>query len=327
MVLSVILKGKAENMEKREWRYSGTIEERTSIREQVHDVLARKVAEEAMVLLKNESLLPLPLDVPMALFGSGAKKTVKGGIGSGDVNNRKTISVYQGLLEAGAMITSEAWLCDYEKRYEQAREEWKKLVLEETKRVENPFDAYSNHPFCFPEGRAVTEQDIAGAGVAVYVLSRISGEGSDRRKERGDYELSRREQEDLLFLNEKKIPVVLLLNTGGPVELDEAALIDGASPERTFFSIIFPLLKPITMTNIVFVALSIWNDYILASTLLSLKEVKTLPLMTYAFLTTKSADYAPMMAGLVLTMLPVMILYLFGQRYIIEGIVAGSVKG
>ena len=86
--------------------------------------------------------------------------------------------------------------------------------------------------------------------------------------------------------------------TGVPVELDEAA-----------------------------VALSIWNDYILASTLLSMKEVKTLPLMTYAFLTTKSADYAPMMAGLVLTMLPVMILYLFGQRYIIEGIVAGSVKG
>ena len=83
MVLSVILKGNAENMGKREWRYSGTIEERTSIREQVHDVLARKVAEEAMVLLKNESLLPLPLDVPMALFGSGAKKTVKGGIGSG----------------------------------------------------------------------------------------------------------------------------------------------------------------------------------------------------------------------------------------------------
>ena len=115
--------------------------------------------------------------------------------------------------------------------------------------------------------------------------------------------------------------------TGVPVELDEAALIDGASPERTFFSIIFPLLKPITMTNVVFVALSIWNDYILASTLLSMKEVKTLPLMTYAFLTTKSADYAPMMAGLVLTMLPVMILYLFGQRYIIEGIVAGSVKG
>ena len=54
---------------------------------------------------------------------------------------------------------------------------------------------------------------------------------------------------------------------------------------------------------------------------------KTLPLMTYAFLASHSADYAPMMAGLVLTMLPVLILYAVGQRYIIEGIVAGSVKG
>lgn len=114
---------------------------------------------------------------------------------------------------------------------------------------------------------------------------------------------------------------------GIPEELDEAALIDGATPERTFFNIIFPLLKPITITCVVFTALSIWNDYILASTFLSLKEVKTLPLMTYAFLATHSADYAPMMAGLVLTMLPVLLLYLAGQRYIIEGIVAGSVKG
>lgn len=114
---------------------------------------------------------------------------------------------------------------------------------------------------------------------------------------------------------------------GIPEELDEAALIDGASSEKTFFSIIYPLLKPITITCVVFTALSIWNDYILASTFLSVKEVKTLPLMTYSFLTTHSADYAPMMAGLVLMMLPVLILYLIGQKYIIEGIVAGSVKG
>lgn len=115
--------------------------------------------------------------------------------------------------------------------------------------------------------------------------------------------------------------------SGIPVELDEAALIDGASTERTFFTIILPLLKPITITCVIFTALSIWNDYILASTFLSLKEVKTLPLMTYAFLGNHSADYAPMMAGLVLTMLPVLILYLVGQKYVIEGIVAGSVKG
>lgn len=112
-----------------------------------------------------------------------------------------------------------------------------------------------------------------------------------------------------------------------PEELDEAALIDGASQEKTFFRIILPLLKPIIITCTVFTALSIWNDYILSSTFLSLKEVKTLPLMTYAFLANHSADYSPMMAGLVLTMLPVLALYLVGQKYIIEGIVAGSVKG
>lgn len=114
---------------------------------------------------------------------------------------------------------------------------------------------------------------------------------------------------------------------GIPKDLDEAAMIDGASMERTFFNIIFPLLKPIIITSIVFTALSIWNDYILASTFLSVKEVKTLPLMTYSFLATRSADYAPMMAGLVLMMLPVLILYMVGQKYIIGGIVAGSVKG
>lgn len=114
---------------------------------------------------------------------------------------------------------------------------------------------------------------------------------------------------------------------GIPEELDEAALIDGASPEKTFYTIIYPLLKPITITCVVFTALSVWNDYILASTFLSVKEVKTLPLMTYAFLTNHSADYAPMMAGLVLTLIPVLLLYFVGQKYIIEGIVAGSVKG
>lgn len=114
---------------------------------------------------------------------------------------------------------------------------------------------------------------------------------------------------------------------GIPKELDEAAMIDGASYEKTFFQIVFPLLKPIIITCVVFTALSIWNDYILASTFLSLKEVKTLPLMTYSFLATRTADYAPMMAGLTLMMMPVLLLYAFGQKYIIGGIVAGSVKG
>ncbi|MDO4338870.1 MAG: glycoside hydrolase family 3 C-terminal domain-containing protein [Eubacteriales bacterium] len=201
--------------------HSGTTEYAPSERETAHSRLAREMAAEGMVLLKNEGLLPLEASARIALFGCGAEKTVKGGIGSGDVNNRQNISIYEGLKEAGVPITSEGWIGDYHRRYEAARDEWKKKVLDDAKKVENPFDAYSANPFVLPEGRMIREEDIKGAEAAVYVISRISGEGKDRRRVEGDYYLSRREKEDILYLNGKKIPTVLILNAGGPVELTD----------------------------------------------------------------------------------------------------------
>ena len=118
------------------------------------------------------------------------------------------------MKEAGVTITSEDWLEDYEERYKNARNVWKEKILEDAKHVDNPFDAYASNPFILPEGRAVEAKDIADAKAAVYVLSRISGEGKDRRRVKGDYYLSEREAADLFFLNEKKIPVILLLNAG-----------------------------------------------------------------------------------------------------------------
>ena len=127
------------------------------------------------------------------------------------------------------------------------------------------------------------------------------------------------------------IPFSVFLYTGFmktiPRELDEAALIDGCGMVRTFFYIIFPLLKSILITGAVFVVLGVWNDYLMSSLFLSKEPVKTLPLSIYTFLNVHSADYAPMMAGLIMSLLPVLIFYLIGQKYIIEGIVAGSVKG
>lgn len=201
--------------------YSGTMSSRSSERELLHGRLARRLAAEGMVLLKNEGLLPLCANMSMALFGNGASKTVKGGIGSGDVNNRENISIYQGLKEAGVSLVSEGWLRDYDDRYRKAREEWKKRVLEEAKHVENPFDAYAADPFMLPEGRKITEEDIEGAEVVIYVLSRISGEGKDRRRARGDYYLSQKEQDELTYLNQQKVPIVLILNAGGPIELTD----------------------------------------------------------------------------------------------------------
>lgn len=205
----------------KKWIYSGTREEQPSERELMHGKLARKAASEGIVLLKNEGILPLKKDTAAALLGYGAEKTVKGGIGSGDVNNRKNISIYQGLKEAGVKIVSEDWISDYHNRYEQAREAWKEKVLEEAKKVDNPFDAYAENPFAMPLGRKVAEEDICEADVVIYVISRISGEGKDRRKVKGDYYLSEREEEDLRYLAEMNKPVILILNAGGPVELTD----------------------------------------------------------------------------------------------------------
>lgn len=114
---------------------------------------------------------------------------------------------------------------------------------------------------------------------------------------------------------------------GIPEELDEAARIDGCGFAYTFFKIILPLLKPIIITVTVFVAMGVWNDYLMSSLFLTRQEAKTLALAIKTFLTNHSAEYAPMMAGLLLSIIPVLVFYLVGQKYIIEGVVAGSVKG
>ena len=101
--------------------YSGSLQAAPSPREKRHAALARKAAAAGIVLLRNDGVLPLAPDKPVALFGAGAGHTVKGGIGSGDVNNRANVSLYEGLQEAGVALTSEDWITDYEHRYTAAR--------------------------------------------------------------------------------------------------------------------------------------------------------------------------------------------------------------
>lgn len=201
--------------------YSGSLQAAPSPRETAHAALARKAAAAGIVLLRNDGVLPLPPDKPVALFGAGAGYTVKGGIGSGDVNNRANVSLYEGLQEAGVVLTSEDWITDYEHRYTAARLSWKEKVLADAKTVDNPFDAYAANPFVLPQGRPVALQDLIEATAAIYVISRISGEGKDRTPTAGDYLLSERETADLRTLNEAGLPLVLVLNAGGPVELTD----------------------------------------------------------------------------------------------------------
>lgn len=111
-----------------------------------------------------------------------------------------------------------------------------------------------------------------------------------------------------------------------PISLEEAAYLDGASKIKTFFQVVFPLLKPTTATLVILNVLAFWNDYLLPSLVLGKKDLYTLPLSTYAFYGTYSADYGVIMAALVLTVAPILILYLLLQKQIIDGVVAGAVK-
>lgn len=114
---------------------------------------------------------------------------------------------------------------------------------------------------------------------------------------------------------------------GIPRELEEAAWIDGCSPEGTFFRIIFPLLKPVQMTILILNGIWIWNDYLLSSLMLGLNgKIKTLPVAVSAFVGSYVKQWDLILSAAFLAMIPIIILFLFAQKQIIKGIVDGAIK-
>ena len=111
-----------------------------------------------------------------------------------------------------------------------------------------------------------------------------------------------------------------------PIALEEAALIDGAGVFKIYSRIVLPLLKPILATNMILQTLGLWNDYLLPSLVLGKEALQTLPIRIRTFNGTFTSDYGLMMAALVMCLAPIMILFLFMQKYIVGGIVSGAVK-
>lgn len=116
------------------------------------------------------------------------------------------------------------------------------------------------------------------------------------------------------------------IHTNVPIALEEAATIDGCTRWQTYWQIVFPLLKPTIATVAIIDAMAFWNDYLLPSLVLGRKELYTIPIATQVFYGTYSTDIGLVMAALLLAMLPILILYLFLQRYIVEGVTSGAVK-
>lgn len=192
--------------------------------EKEHFAKLRKLAPECTVLLKKNGDFPLSAAGPVALYGSGARRTVKGGTGSGDVNSRFFATVEWGLEKAGFTITSKSWLDGYDA----VREEAHKQFIADIKRK-----AKESHQMAILVGMGAVmpepayELPIDAAGdTAVYVLARNSGEGNDRRPEAGDIRLTETEIRDILTCNRKYGRFMLVLNVGGVVDLSPVAEVE-----------------------------------------------------------------------------------------------------
>lgn len=192
-----------------------------SRREEENLRLAYETAGESMVLLENDGTLPLRAK-KVALYGSGVSMTVKGGTGSGEVNERHAVTILEGMRNRGFEITSEDWLRDFEITFEEEKRRHKQEKRKQislfrlSKIMELIFDN-----FRIPDGRPINEEDVtkSDTDTCVYVVSRQAGEGGDRKVEEGGYLLTAVEKENIRFCAQHYEYFVLAVNSGAPIDL------------------------------------------------------------------------------------------------------------
>ena len=113
-----------------------------------------------------------------------------------------------------------------------------------------------------------------------------------------------------------------------PIEIEESAMIDGCNPIQLFFRIVFPILKPTMISTAILETMWVWNDYLLPTLVLDIKKYRTIPMAIQYFRGGYGrVELAPMMACIIIAIVPIIILYVACQKYIIEGVIAGAVKG
>ncbi len=220
------------NRKRKKTKLTGTISRDVQPYEVAHRKVAKAAAEEGFVLLKNDhQVLPVAKGSKLALYGAGASNPIKGGTGSGDVNEREVVSIYDGLKQAGYEITTEDWIENFRKQYEQSRLDWRQKIWDEADKTADDsmsfFNAYASMQYAMPAGDIPEKTD---AQTAVYVISRIAGEAADRFDKESDYYLNQKEEEILKTICTLYKEVILLINSGGIIDLsflDSYANISG----------------------------------------------------------------------------------------------------
>lgn len=195
------------------------MESEISQRELENRELAKQAAEEAIVLLQNKNdILPLK-NKTVALYGSGAFATVKGGTGSGDVNQRNVVNILDGLEQHEFEITTKSWLARLKRYYQSERNQYQDKLKDDPMALLAPAFKFKD-----PE---IAEFEDAPTGI--YVISRSSGENYDRRNHKGDFKLTDNELSNIKQMSEFYNNSIVLLNVGGVMDtsfIDECPLLD-----------------------------------------------------------------------------------------------------
>lgn len=185
--------------------------------ESKHLELLHPYLSECALFLKRNDAFPLDKPCSVAAYGNGIRHTVKGGTGSGEVNSRFFINVEKGLIKFGFKITSNDWLDKYYENLEKARKTWLKEAKNEAKQAHASPAVYCMGMIMpVPE---FTHPLVLDSDAAIYVVSRICGEGNDRRIRKGDVLLTESEIKDILTLNKAYKKFMLVINTGGVIDL------------------------------------------------------------------------------------------------------------
>lgn len=192
-----------------------------SERERIHRRIAYRAAVEGIVLLKNEGALPLRPG-RIALYGAGAQLTIKGGSGSGEVNERSSVSILDGLEAAGFTIATRGWLEDYLQEHRRGDAEYAAAAAKKFLRFD--LAGLANimaNPYRYPHGRAISDEDIRASATdtCIYVIARQAGEGGDRKLADGDYSLSDIERANLRKCAEAYQHTIVVINVGASFDI------------------------------------------------------------------------------------------------------------
>ena len=185
-----------------------------------HAKVSRKIATEGIVLLKNNGVLPIKNKANIALYGEGAVCTLKGGTGSGEVNSRYNVSIWQGLRNAGFNITTDLWLNDYLNLYLSSKQNYLNKMRKKAGLINFPvIIELIRQRFQNPTGMKITDEYLSEADYCIYVLSRQAGEHMDRLPEKGDFLMTDDEVENIKKCTEHYKHTIVVINVGGFIDL------------------------------------------------------------------------------------------------------------